>query len=398
MTFPRLKDIPKNIKLLGLISFFTDMSSDMIFPVLPIYLRNVLGINEATIGLIDGVANSTAEIVKVFSGGISDYLKKRKAVIFAGYFLSTIAKPLFAFANAWPLAFAARVADRIGKGVRGAPKNALVSESTDAKHLGVSFGFDSMLDTLGAVAGTLILFLLLNLVKLDFRTIFFLSFIPATIALVIIVFGIKDPKTPETQTGKPALNKLFSVANLKQLPPKFYIFLIISCIFSLGNISYSFLILKANDMGLSQNLVPIFYFLYSIIYAGFSYPMGALADKLGKSVVVITGYISFVCVILLAIFSTNVWFLVPMFVFYGIFLACNDGPGRALVAAISPPEIKGTSIGLYQTVNGLITLFSNTIFGMLWVSNGSTTAFMFSLACGIVAVVALSGYKIYRSI
>jgi MFS family permease len=395
MKLPKFSDIPKNVKILGLVSFFTDMSSDMIFPVLPLYLRNVLGINEATIGLMDGIANSLAEILKVFSGRVSDYLKNRKGVLFAGYFLSTIAKPFFALGATWQFAMIARVADRVGKGIRGAPKNALVAESTDKKHLGVSFGFDSMLDTLGAVAGTLILFVLLNLFKFEFRTIFLLSFIPATVALICILFGVQESKKirPDSENLEP----LFSLAVLKKMPKKYFIFLLISSIFSLGNISYSFLILKANDLGLNQNIVPIFYFMYSAVYAAFALPLGKMADTVGKSKIVLLGYTCFILVNALALYGKTVLVLIPMFIFYGVFLAANDGAGRALVAALVPDDFKATSIGLYQTIGGIMTLLANVVFGYIWTARGSFTAFTYSLTCAIIATSLLGLYKMRKA-
>lgn len=396
--FAKLKNLPQNIKALGWVSFFTDMSSDMIFPVLPIYLRSVLGINEATIGLIEGVSNSTAEIIKVFSGEISDYLKKRKLIIFSGYLLSTIAKPLFAFANTWPIAFAARLLDRTGKGIRGAPKNALVSQSSEKANMGVSFGFDSTLDTLGAVAGTLLLFILLNYFKFRFQSVFFLSFIPASVALLIIIFKVKDipPSATEKTETLPQDKIKFGLKVFSELPRKYYIFLVISSIFALGNISYTFLVLKASDLGLSSNYVPLFYFLYSVVYAMFSLPMGTLADKIGRSTVVLFGYISFGLICVLSILNFGIWVLLPVFLFYGIFLACNDAAGRAMVAALSPENYKGTSIGLYQTTNGVMMLLANVIFGILWTGFGSNVAFGFSLICTTISIALLSGYKVLK--
>ena len=370
--------ISKNVFVLGLVSFFNDVASEMIYPIVPIFLTSVLGAPVAIVGLIEGIAESTASVLKVVSGWLSDKWRKRKIFVVAGYSFSTISKILLSLAYSWPFVLFARFIDRFGKGTRTSARDALIAESSENSARGRSFGFHRALDTLGAVVGPLIALLAIHFLDNNFRLIFFLAFIPACIGVLLLIIFVKEKRKEENLF--PALN--FSWRNLDS---SFKIFLLISFVFALGNSSDAFLILRAQNLGLSVVLVILAYVLFNFTYAIFSMPAGIISDKIGPKKVLLTGFLLFSFIYLffgLTNISLFLWFLFP---FYGIYMAITEGVGKAYISNLVPQEKAGTAFGIYQTTIGLCTFFASLIAGLLWTYIGVSAPFIFGSVMAVIS-------------
>lgn len=370
--------IPKNIKAMGVVSFLNDASTDMIYPLIPIFLTKTLGASLPMVGLIEGIAETTASLLKVFSGWFSDKLKKRKLPAVLGYGLSMISKPMLAFATAPWHVLIVRFSDRFGKGMRQAPRDALIAESISPKHLGLAYGFHKMMDTLGAVAGPLLAFLLLPLFNENLRTLFLFSFVASFFALLTLIIFVKEQK-------KIKYTHAFPKFSLKILPVHYRLFLLAIAVFALGNSSDAFLFLRAADVGVPPFLVPILYALANIFFAGFAFPFGKLSDKIGPYKIMIGGYCVFALTYFLfatAASPITVWLLFPM---YGIFSAMTESMQKTITVKISDPQIKGTMLGLTFTTLGVFQLPSSVIAGFLWERAGVETPFLFGSICALIA-------------
>ncbi len=368
----------RNVIFLGLTSLFTDISSEMMFPILPLFLSSTLGLNKAFIGLIQGIAEGTSSILKFVSGYISDKVKKRKAIVTLGYTLSNLSKPLLSMVTNGYEALALRFTDRVGKGIRDAPRDALLSEST--KKRGSAFGLQTSLDTLGAAIGNILAFLLLYYVTSNYRDIFKYSLIPGLIAILIVSLFVKDVKL-KTQ-------KKYKLKKIK-LSKKFKLFLFISSLFSFANISYAFFILKAQDLSVTAALIPIVYLVYNIVYSLTAYPIGRYSDKHSKVLILGMGYLLFSLVSLgfaLASSSALVWLLFAMF---GVHMAIYKSVSRAFVSDLIPKREHGTGFGVYHTTVGLSLLPGNFLAGMLWDKFGSTYTFLFASILSVLACISL---------
>jgi len=370
--------ISKNVFILGLVSFFNDLASEMIYPLVPIFLTSVLGAPVAVIGLIEGIAESTASVLKVVSGWLSDKWRKRKPFILAGYSFSAFSKILLGLAFSWPFVLFARFIDRFGKGVRTSARDALIAESSDTSTRGKSFGFHRALDTLGAVVGPLVALLAIHFLDNNFRLIFFLAFIPACIGIFLLFFFVKERKKEANLS--PTLNLKW-----RNLNPSFKIFLLISFIFALGNSSDAFLILRAQNLGLSVTLVVLTYILFNFTYAIFSTPAGIISDKIGPKRVLLAGFLLFSAVYLffgLAHSSLFLWFLFPV---YGMYMALTEGVGKAYISNLVPQEKTGTAFGIYQTTIGLCTFFASLIAGLFWTYIGVSAPFIFGSLMAVIS-------------
>jgi len=370
--------ISKNVFVLGLVSFFNDVASEMIYPLVPIFLTSVLGAPVAIVGLIEGIAESTASVLKVVSGWLSDKWRKRKPFVVAGYSFSAISKILLSLAFSWPFVLIARFVDRFGKGTRTSARDALITESSENSIRGRSFGFHRSLDTLGAVVGPLIALLAIHFLDNKFRLIFFLAFIPAFIGILLLLFFVKEKK--KEANSSPAFH-----FNWRNLDHSFKIFLLISFIFALGNSSDAFLILRAQNLGLSLILVVLAYVLFNFTYAIFSIPAGIISDKIGPKKVLLGGFLLFSAVYLffgLAHSSLFLWFLFPV---YGIYMALTEGVGKAYISNLVLREKSGTAFGVYQTAIGLCTFFASLIAGLLWTYIDVSAPFIFG---SIIAVIS----------
>lgn len=380
-------DKKKNIFWIGMTSLFTDISSEMIMSLLPLFLT-ALGASRAMIGLIEGIAEFTASIFKVLSGWVSDRLQSRKGLVVAGYALSTAVKPLIALANVWHQVLSVRFVDRLGKGIRNAPRDALVADSVEVHERGRAFGFQRGMDTFGAVIGTLLASLLvfilseftdLSIVS-QYRTIFWLSVVPGVLGVLSFAFMVKEVRG--RGFVKPASN-----INWRTLDSGFKAFLFVSVIFELSNFSYAIFILRASNLGVIAALIPIIYLVYNIIYSMLSQPLGVMADKIGKKKVLFFGYLLSSLMCLGFAFASHSIFAWLLFALYGVVSAITNTTPRALLADLVFPDLRGTAYGVYYMLIGFVALPTSAIAGLLWDRFGAITAF--SYGAGLSALAAL---------
>jgi len=372
--------ISRNVSVMGLVSFFNDMASEMIYPIVPIFLTAVLGAPASIVGLIEGIAESTASVLKVISGWFSDKLQKRKPFVIAGYSLSTISKIILSLAFSWPIVLAARFIDRFGKGTRTSARDALIAESSLATNRGRSFGFHRALDTLGAVIGPLAAILLLYILGNNLRLIFLLAVIPSIIGVILLILYVKE-KNKEPIKQEPIK---FNWRNLNQ---SFKIFLIISIIFAIGNSSDAFLILRAKNLGLSITLIILVYALFNFTYALFSTPAGIISDKVGQKKVLLGSFLLFSFVYLLFGLINQSLFLWLLFPIYGVYMALSEGIGKAYISNLVPQERTGTAFGIYQTTIGLCTFFASFIAGLLWTYVNIKAPFIFGATMALISAI-----------
>jgi MFS family permease len=374
----------RNIFFLGLVSLFTDISSEMIYPLLPVFLVSILGVGPTFVGLVEGVAEATASFFKLFSGWVSDRRQKRKFLVVSGYTLSTLTRPLVAAATAgWHVLFI-RFLDRVGKGIRTSPRDALVADSAPEWEHGKAFGFQRALDHTGAVIGPLIAFLLLTFITQQYRTLFLLAYIPGIIALFLLIFGVK-----ERIAAQPGPSSQPVQLTLRPFDRRFKIFLLIIILFSLGNSSDAFLILKAKEAGVSVSLLPVLWAVLHISKSLSATPGGILSDRYGRRKMIIAGWILYGGVYFgfaLAQTSEMVWIL---FVVYGLFYGLTEGGERALVANLVQPHLRGTAYGLFHFSIGLSTLPASLLMGFLWETFSPKAAFIFGAVMALLAAVLL---------
>lgn len=373
--------ISRNVFILGITSFLTDLSSEIVYPLVPLFLTSVLGAPFAVVGLIEGIAESTASILKVYSGWLSDRMHQRRPLTILGYGISAVAKPLLAAAFAWPMVLALRFGDRLGKGIRVAPRDALIADSSEPATRGRVFGFHRAADTAGASLGALLALAALALIGERYRTIFLLSAIPGALGVVSLFF-IRERKRDHSHRHPPRLS-------LSQFDRRFKLFLLASAIFAIGNSSDAFIILRARDLGLSAMAAVFAYVIYNLVYGVFSMPAGSLSDRIGRRRVIAAGFLVFSLVYLglaLAGDSMAVW---PLFTIYGLYMAMTEGVGKAFVADMAPREAVGTALGTYNTLTGILTFFSSLAAGLLWDAAGARTPFFFGAVTGLTAMLVL---------
>jgi MFS family permease len=373
------KGLTRNILIVGIISLFTDLSSQMVFPLIPLFLVT-LGAGAWVVGLVEGAAETTASLLKVFSGYWSDRIKKRKPFILAGYGLSSITKPLFAFAYSWPFVLIVRIFERTGKGIRNAPRDAIIAESCDACVRGKAYGFHRAMDGMGSILGAVIAFILLPF--LGFRNIFLIAFIPAIVAVLCIVFIKEKTSTAETKKKETISLKV----SLKKLPWNLKLFIIVVTIFTLGHFGYAFLLLKARNIGLTNDTAIFLYVLFYIVYTLFIIPAGVFSDKIGRKPVLMIGYILFALTSLGLLFTSELYTLILMFVLYGVFYAMIDGVQRAFVVDLAPQGLKGTALGTFHTAVGLVALPGGIIAGTIWDKISPEGTFMYALVLTMLTI------------
>jgi len=386
-----------NIILLGITSLLTDISSEMVYPILPIYLVTQLGVGPAILGLIEGTAESLASLLKVFSGYFSDKLKQRKPFTILGYASSTVGKFFLYISTSWLYVLAGRVIDRFGKGVRTAPRDALIAESAKANKRGAAFGLHRAMDTLGATFGVFIAYLLITRYKGNFKYIFLFSLIPAFLAVVFLFF-IKEQRPTQKknreklQFSRSAINSDAGsriAGKWRALDKKLKLFLIFTFIFTLGNSSNQFLLLRTKNAGSPMPQVILFYLFYNIVYFLVSYPAARLSDRIGRKKLLVLGYLFYGLVYLgFAVNHSinNFWFL---FGLYGLYMGFTEGVEKALVADIAPVDLRATAIGLHATLVGIGLLPASILAGILWKFQGASVPFYFGALMGIVASVGL---------
>lgn len=374
-----------NIRSLGWVAFFGGFGQDIMQPILPLFYSTVLGLNKEMIGLIEGCMTSLVSIFRILSGIISDKLGKRKSIVFIGYLLSAAARFLFGFVILPWEAFFCRLADGIGKGAKDAPRDALVAQSSKEEKMGFSFGYQQMLDTFGSVGGPLItagLMYLLAQSMLRFKLIFFIGGLISFIPLLLIALFVSE-KRPE---GK----KTASSLDFHVLKGKFLIFSLIMLLFTLGNSSDSYLILRAQNLGINAFTISLIYALFNLFYALLSTPFGILADKIGKIRVMQLGWLIFILAYLGFALANKAWEIWIVFIFYGMYYAADGGAAKALVAGLVPEEQRGTAYGIFNATLGIMTLPANLIAGFLWDQWSPAVTFYFGALCALLALVLFS--------
>lgn len=376
-----------NVILIGLVSCFADISSDMVYPIVPLFLATNFGATPGIIGVIEGIAESLASLLKTFSGHIADKYNQKKPLVFTGYALGVVYKAGLIFSSSWLGVLVSRMIDRAGKGLRVAPRDVMVSESVPRERLGYAYGIHKMLDMVGSSLGILISYFLVKTFNgsAQFAKVFFWSMIPAVAGLVIFLVFVKD-KTK----GKPVRPKPIPFwKNIRLLDSRLKLYLLVTFVFTLGNSSNAFLLLRAQNVGFSAADSILLYLLYHVSAAIFAIPFGRMSDKKGRKRVLVLGYVLFALVYFSLAAANSGWLVVVSFVTLGLYVAATTGVERALVAEIAPKELRGTMLGLHSTVVGIALLPASIIFGLLWNQFGPTVSFAFGGAMAALAALVL---------
>jgi MFS family permease len=377
-----LGQVPRGVWVLGFVSMLMDISSEMIHSLLPVYLVTTLGISVFMIGLIEGTAEATALIVKVFSGVLSDYWGKRKPLAIFGYSLGAVSKPLFALANSATLILGARLIDRVGKGIRGAPRDALVADITPPALRGAAFGLRQSLDSLGAIVGPLLALGLMLLWSNNFRAVFWFASVPAFLCVALLIFGVREPARP---AGGIRSNPI-SRANLRRLAPAYWWVVAMGAVFTLARFSEAFLVLRAQQGGLALAWTPLVVIGMSVIYAAGAYPLGKLADKMRHRSLLAWGLLLLIGAdALLAFSNQGVWLWVGIGL-WGLHMAMTQGLLATMVAATAPADLRGTAFGFFNLLSGLAMLLASVVAGLLWEQFGASATFLAGLAFSVAAL------------
>jgi MFS family permease len=386
----RWREIPGSVWALGLVSLFMDLSSEMIHALLPLYLVTVLGTSTLTVGIIEGIAEATASITKIFSGALSDYLGKRKWLAALGYGLAAFTKPVFPMASSIAWLTAARFVDRIGKGIRGAPRDALVADLTPADLRGTAFGLRQSLDTVGAVLGPLAAIVFMAAFAGNFTTVFWIAVVPAFISLAIIVFGVREPDRP---LNAQPVRSPFSRTELRRLDARYWVVVGVSAIFTLARFSEAFLLLRAQSVGLDVTIVPVVMVVMNVVYTASAWPAGALSDRNGRYGVLIVGFGLLILADLVLALGNSVTTVMIGVAVWGLHMGLTQGLLAALVADTAPPELRGTAFGMFNLVSGIALLAASIMAGALWDMIGPAGTFV---AGALITAVALAAFPLLR--
>lgn len=391
MTIPKfttIRQIPAGIWMLGFVSMLMDISSEMIHSLLPLFMVTTLGTSVFTVGMIEGIAESTALITKVFSGALSDYLGKRKGLAVFGYALGALTKPLFAIASSTGMVLTARFLDRIGKGIRGAPRDALVADIAPPAMRGAAFGLRQSLDTIGAFLGPLIAVGLMLLWANDMRAIFWVAVIPGVLAVLLLLFGVHEPSRKE----HPAHIRINPISrkNLKRLSASYWRVVAIGAVFTLARFSEAFLVLRAQQTGMSIALVPLVMVAMNFIYAASAYPFGKLSDRMNHTTLLMTGFAVLVLADLV-LASSNHWITVLVGVaIWGIHMGITQGLLASMVAATAPTDLRGTAYGFFNLVSGVAMLIASCVAGLVWDYWGAEFTFYVGAGFCVLGILGLT--------
>lgn len=385
-----IKSLPRSVIALGFVSMFMDISSEMTHSLLPVFMVSVLGISALSVGIIEGIAEATASITKIFSGVVSDWIGKRKPLVLLGYGMAAFTKPLFPLAQGIGAILTARLIDRIGKGIRGAPRDALITDLAPQNMHGAAFGLRQSMDTVGAFIGPAIAMALMFYSFNNYRLVFWLAVIPAFIAVACIVFGVEEPE--KKSDGK---KKTFPIQKreLVKLPKSFWIVVAFASAFTLARFSEAFLLLRADNLGLDAWLTPAILITMNIVYAASAYPVGNLSDRIGKSGLLAGGIAMLVIADLTLALGTNLYWTFAGTAIWGLHMGMTQGLLSALVADVAPTDLRGTAFGIFHLLTGITLLIASTLAGWLWTAYGPTETF---LAGAVFAGISLAGFAMMR--
>ncbi len=373
--------LSRNVLLLALSSLFADISTEMLYPILPVFLTQTLHASGSIVGLVDGIAQATQNIVQGCSGWLSDKLHKRKPIALAGYFLAAIAKPLMGLAAAWPDLLGARFVDRLGAGLRSAPRDALVASSVSEEHRGKAFGLEGFGDNLGAFLGPLLALVLLASWHVQIRRIFYLAIVPGLLAFVTVALVRERP------SAVPARATI--AVNLSQFPRGYWLYLLVTALFGLGNSSNSFLILRTHEVGASLQTTILIYAGYNLVAALISYPAGSLSDKWGRRNILLLAFGTFVATYLGFAAARGIGLIGASFVFYGLYQGMFRSVGKALASDFVQEHLRASGVGWYNATVGLLGLAASIIAGLLWDGVGHAAVFLYGAAFAVIGSVAL---------
>jgi MFS family permease len=376
----------RNVIALGLVSLFTDISSEMVFGLLPLFLTGPLGASRTLLGLVEGVAEMLGYTVRMASGTASDRVQKRKPLVLIGYALSAASKPFFALAGGWADVFVVRSADRVGKGIRTAPRDALISESVPEAGVGRAFGIHRSLDQAGAIVGPLIAFALFPFI--GFAGVFYFSLVPGAIAVVVLIFLVKEKIAPSHVQQSIAGNIRHVLAE-----KKFVALLAIMGVFSVGAFNFSFVLVRASDLGVAENMVVLVYAVINAAHALIGYPAGMLADRVGKERMLSISYGVFLASTVLMLLSTSSAHAYLLAVVYGLYIGIAETVQRAVVPKYVASHLRGTAYGLYNLVIGFSFLAANLVFGFLLDLSGISAAATYSIATSVISIVTMLGFQ-----
>jgi len=371
---------------MGFASLFMDMSSELIHALLPVFMVSVLGVSMLTVGFIEGIAEALAAVTKVFSGALSDALRKRKVLMVLGYALATLTKPLFPLAQSIHWIFAARFIDRIGKGIRGAPRDALIAELTEPSARGAAFGLRQALDSVGALLGPLLAVVLMLWLANNIRAVMWVAVVPAAVCVVLLIVYVREP---ERNQPSPRPKVPLTLRDAKRLPMSYWVTVTLGAVFTLARFSEAFLVLRAQDAGLSLAWIPLVMVVMNVFYAGAAYPAGAAADRVQPQTLLVLGLALLIAADFVLAFAPSFPLVLVGSALWGLHMAFTQGLLSKLVADTAPPELLGTAFGMFNLVSGGALLLASVIAGALWSIGGPSTTFLASAAFATLSVLGL---------
>jgi MFS family permease len=390
----KLNRLPKVVWLLGVVSLCMDFSSEMIHAYLPVFITNVLGASVVTLGLIEGIAEGTASISKVFSGVLSDWFGRRKPLVVLGYGLAALSKPLFPLARSAEWVLVARFADRIGKGIRGAPRDALIADVTPSKIRGAAFGLRQSLDTAGALLGPLAAIGLMWLLADDIRRVFWIAAIPAIVAVAVLAFGIEEPLQHESKKEK---SRVPSWSEVRKFSRAFWFVVSVGAVVTMARFSEAFLVIRASDAGLSIGRIPLVFVVMNFTYVATAYPAGWLSDRVDRIWLMMVGSVVLIVADALLATATNMNFVFVGIALWGLHMGLTQGLFAALVADTAPDDLRGSAFGLFNFVSGVVAVGSSVLAGALWKFSGPSTTFFTGAAFSGLALLGLIAAWVRRT-
>jgi MFS family permease len=393
--------LPRSVIVLGLVSLAMDISSEMIHSLLPLFLVTVLGASALSVGVIEGIAEATVAIAKIFSGAISDWLGRRKPLLLLGYGLAALTKPLFPLATGIGAILTARFIDRIGKGIREAPRDALIADVTPPSLRGAAYGMRQSLDTVGAVAGPLLAMALMAATANNFRLVFWLAVIPAFICVALIIFGVREhPRERQHDEAQPHPAQPFPLnrRNISRLPRRFWQVTVLAAVLTLARFSEAFLLLRAENVGLAVTWVPAILMVMNIVYAASAYPLGALSDKINRKLLLGSGIALLIAADMTLALAADAWIVSAGAALWGLHMGATQGIITAVIADTAPEDMRGTAFGVFNLITGIALLTASVIAGALWTAFSPAMTFYAGAAFAAIALVGFLATPPYKAV